>query len=268
MSDSRADVLQETARLESARIPHVLITVAGVQGSTPQDLSAKMLVGADGRLAGTIGGGKLEAAALRYAAEILSSRTDVTELVEWDLKTDIGMTCGGRVTLLFEACAAAPWTVAIFGAGHISQALVRLMIHLPVALEVRDTRAEWINQLPQAPNLKALITADLPAAVGDLSDGAFVLCLTQGHQTDRPVLERALREGRFPFVGVIGSRSKAAVLRRELREAGLDEQTAATFHCPLGLELGSNHPQEIAISIAAQLLQERDKVYAYENRRP
>jgi xanthine dehydrogenase accessory factor len=84
--------------------------------------------------------------------------------------------------------------------------------------------------------------------------------MTRGHTTDRPILERALRDRNFPFLGVIGSDAKAAVLRRELIAAGLPAERAAAFHCPVGLDFGSNHPHEIALSIAAQLLQERDRV--------
>lgn len=268
MADFRADVLREAALLEAAQAPHVLVTIAAIHGSAPQDLSAKMLVGPPGRIAGSIGGGKLEAAALTFAAGLLARGTESTALVEWDLKRDISMTCGGRVTLLFESRATAPWNLAIFGAGHVSQVLVRILLPLPAVLHVRDPRADWIAELPAAPNLHAAATDDLAGSVATLPAGAFILCLTQGHQTDRPVLEAALRAKRFPFIGVIGSRSKAAVLRRELREAGLGEKAVRSIHCPLGLPLGTNHPQEIAISIAAQLLLERDRLHAQKNRRP
>jgi xanthine dehydrogenase accessory factor len=84
--------------------------------------------------------------------------------------------------------------------------------------------------------------------------------MTQGHQTDLPVLHRALTTRDFPFIGVIGSAAKAAVLRRELVAAGLAPGRAAQFHCPVGLDFGTNHPHEIAVSIAAQLLAERDRL--------
>ena len=92
-----------------------------------------------------------------------------------------------------------------------------------------------------------------------MPDQAFLLCLTKGHTSDRPVLQRALGERNFPYVGVIGSAAKAAVLRRELRSAGLSATQVRRFHCPVGLDFGSNHPHEIALSIAAQLLTERDR---------
>jgi xanthine dehydrogenase accessory factor len=86
--------------------------------------------------------------------------------------------------------------------------------------------------------------------------------MTKGHTTDRPILQRALMERDFPFLGVIGSAAKAAVLRRELISDGVPPERAAKFHCPIGLDFGTNHPHEIALSIAAQLVSERDRISA------
>jgi len=263
MPDSPAELLRHAASLEERQVPHVVVTVLATRGSAPQDESAKMIVAAAGREAGTVGGGKLEAAAIREAADLLAAGRSCNRIVEWDLKNDIGMTCGGVVTLLFEVRSPKVWTVAVFGAGHVSQALIPMLVPLPVLLEVRDSRPEWIGRLPVAPNLRATVSDDPAGAVAALPAGAFVLCITQGHQTDRPILEAALRRGDLGFVGAIGSRSKAAVLKRELREAGLGDDALAVLHCPLGLELGTNHPQEIAISISAQLLLERDRVLSH-----
>jgi xanthine dehydrogenase accessory factor len=83
-----------------------------------------------------------------------------------------------------------------------------------------------------------------------------------GHATDRPILRRALMEREFPYIGVIGSDSKAEILRRDLLADGVPPEKASGFHCPVGLDFGTNHPHEIALSIAAQLLSERDKVLA------
>jgi xanthine dehydrogenase accessory factor len=108
------------------------------------------------------------------------------------------------------------------------------------------------------PNLRTHPLDDAAAAVDSLPADAFVLALTQGHATDLPVLRRAL-EKNFPFVGAIGSKSKRAVLERDLREVGIAAEKIASFQCPLGLPIGTNHPQEIAISIAAGLLEARDR---------
>jgi xanthine dehydrogenase accessory factor len=152
--------------------------------------------------------------------------------------------------------------MAIFGAGHIAQALLRVLLPLPCAITVCDSRREWLEQLPAARNLRAVQRDDLATLVPELPAQSFLLCMTKGHTTDRPVLKRALLERNFPFIGVIGSEAKAAILRRELIAEGVPAERAATFHCPVGLDFGTNHPHEIALSIAAQLLAERDRLRA------
>jgi xanthine dehydrogenase accessory factor len=148
----------------------------------------------------------------------------------------------------------------IFGAGHIAQALLPVLLPLPCSLTVYDTRPQWLEKLPTHPHLRAIHLADLAPAVDSLPADAFVLCMTQGHRTDRPILHRALATRTFPFVGVIGSAAKSTILRQELVADGLAPALAEKFFCPVGLPFGSNHPHEIALSIAAQLLTERDRV--------
>lgn len=240
----------------------VLVTLAETLGSTPQDAGAKLLVTAAGRHSGTVGGGKVEAKAIEFAQALLTAKSSAPQLVAWTLKGDVGMTCGGSVKLLFEPhfTAGAAWTIAVFGAGHVVQALVPVLLPLPCAVVVCDPRADWLGQLPRAANLRVEQRDDPATLVPELPDDAFVLCLTKGHTSDRPVLQRALAERAFPFVGVIGSAAKAEVLRRELVAGGLAADRATQFHCPVGLPFGTNHPHEIALSIAAQLLTERDQL--------
>ena len=122
-----------------------------------------------------------------------------------------------------------------------------------------DPREQWLARLPSSPRLTKVQTETPPAEVAKLPPDAFVLCMTMGHRTDRPILEEIFRHGRtFPYLGVIGSKAKRAVLRRELLAAGISADQVDAFECPIGLPLGSNSPGEIAISVAAQLLERRD----------
>ena len=100
----------------------------------------------------------------------------------------------------------------------------------------------------------------MPSLVAALPDDAYVVLMTMGHTTDKPILIEILRTRRFPYVGAIGSHSKAVILRRDVAEAGLPDEKQHAFHCPIGLDIGTNHPYEIAVSVAAQLIQERDRV--------
>lgn len=258
---------EQLVALQREGAAFVLVTLVEALGSVPQDTGAKMLVTSAGRHAGTVGGGRVEAKALALAQELLATTgpgSAQPRFVSWTLKGDVGMTCGGAVKLYFEPHPAggSAWPIVIFGAGHVVQALVRVLLPLPCTLSVYDPREDWLSQLPRAHNLRVTRTDDLAAVVDTLPDAAFVLCLTQGHKTDLPVLQRALATRHFPFLGAIGSDAKAAIMRRELVEAGLAPGRAAQFHCPLGLPLGTNHPQEIAVSITAQLIAERDRVAA------
>lgn len=240
----------------------VLVVLAESLGSTPQDTGAKMLVTAAGLHTGTVGGGKVEAKAIALAQEMLAGTGASPRLVNWALKTDVGMTCGGSVKLYFEphsgGGAGPAWPVWIFGAGHVAQALVSVLVPLDCQLTVVDPRREWLDKLPRGRNVRYIEAADPADLVPAMPDRAFLVCLGQGHAADRPVLQRALAERGFPFVGVIGSDSKARILQKELIAGGLAEQRAKEFHCPVGLPFGNNDPREIALSIAAQLMTKRD----------
>jgi xanthine dehydrogenase accessory factor len=240
----------------------VSVTLVDIVASAPQNVGAKMLVTSDGLFSGTVGGGKIEARAIMEAQKLLAEH-GANRFVEWNLQTDIGMTCGGVVKLFFETYNVALWPIVIFGAGHCSQALVRLLLTLQCHLTVIDTRDEWLQRLPRDPKL-TVIRAEKPMSsyVAALPSNAFVLCMTMGHSADLPVLVEILKTRRFPFLGAIGSDAKAAALRRGIIAAGLSEEAAQQFYCPVGLDVGSNDPAEIAISIAAQLLQRRDATAA------
>ncbi len=252
---------EQLVALENGGVSFVLVTLVDAVGSTPQDAAAKMLVTKDGVKCGTVGGGKVEAAALRLAAEILANGDAKPRFVSWTLKGDVGMTCGGSVKFYFEPhLESGPWNIAVFGAGHVAQALIPVLIPLPCRITCVDTRSEWLERLPRAQNLKSLHAESPESLVPTLPDGAFLVVMTMGHATDRPILRRALTERNFPFIGVIGSDSKADILRRELAADGVPPGLTSRFNCPIGLDFGTNNPHEIAISIAAQLLTERDRV--------
>ncbi len=249
--------------------PYVRIVVVDVDGSAPADAGADMIVTAAGLHRGSVGGGRIEARAIAEAKAMLEdASTPPTRFVEWNLKHDIGMTCGGVMKLYFERCNLPKWQVVIFGAGHVGQALARLCSTLPCRTTVVDPRREWLDRLPEADTLDRVHLDQPEAFVEQLPGSAFIVCMTRGHVTDVPVLEAILRGAQLPpFVGVIGSRSKAAVLKRELAERGVEPQRLEHLVCPVGLPIGGNHPGEIAISIAAQLLERRDRWMAGQGER-
>lgn len=244
-----------------ASIPFVLVNVVETTGSVPQNAGSRMLVTEAGWHWGTVGGGKVEKRAIEEALTMLSDSNSSTRFVEWSLNKDIGMTCGGSVKIYFEAHNQKDWRVAVFGAGHVGNALVTMLCKLESKVVCFDTREDWLSRLEDSPRLEKRLVKDLPGCVPSLAPGTFLVLVTMGHNTDKPVLIEALKSyspDRFPYIGVIGSRAKAARLKQDVEEAGLDESLKEVFHCPMGLKIGNNHPQEIAISIVSQLIEVRD----------
>lgn len=255
------DYYQKINELLSAKTPFVAVTVVDTTGSVPNDAGTKMLVTEDGLHWGTVGGGKVEKKAIDEAIAILKDDDPAhrTHFVNWSLERDVGMTCGGMVKLFFEKHNCTTWNIVVFGAGHVANALISLLLKLDCKITCIDPRPEWLEKLPDAASLRKVQNENMPSFVKEIPDGSFVLLISMGHSTDSPILIEILRTRQFPYLGVIGSEAKAVRLRKDIAEAGLPKEAASVFHCPIGLAIGNNHPQEIAISIAAQLIQERDK---------
>ncbi|MGL4402052.1 MAG: XdhC family protein, partial [Luteolibacter sp.] len=198
------DIWEQITALRREGLDSVVITIAAVRGSVPGRVGAKALVASAGLVSGNLGGGKVEAKALAFAAEMLT-RADPCASVTWNLQRDVGMTCGGEMSFFFERIAALdPWHIAIFGAGHVSQALVPVLATLACRIDVFDTRADWLVKLPALPNVTPRQVASFEDGVEHLAADSFLLSVTRGHASDRPVLREAFR--RFPelvFVGVI-----------------------------------------------------------------
>jgi xanthine dehydrogenase accessory factor len=241
--------------LAESGAPFVAVTVVDTLGSTPQDKGAKMLVTSAGRVFGTVGGGKIEARAIEEARKLLDDDTaPKTRFFQWSLEKDIGMTCGGIVRVYFEAFNVVRWNIVVFGAGHVAHAVVDVLSRLDCRITCIDPREEWLARVPDSPRLTKVLAADMPAQVASIPEGSFVLLMTMGHTTDKPILLEILRTRTFPYLGVIGSNAKAKRLRQDVLAAGLPEEMTKAFFCPVGLEIGSNHPHEIAISVAAQMI--------------
>jgi xanthine dehydrogenase accessory factor len=257
--------VERLAELSQSGVPFVCVTMVQAHGSTPQDAGSKMLVTAGELVTGTVGGGRVEHKAIQHAQSILArptadSRRPIAELLEWNLKRDVGMTCGGSVSLFFETYNHSDWRIVVFGAGHVANAVVECLAPLDCHVTCIDSRAEWLDRVPSRNRLRKVQCADPRTLVAELPSDAFVICMTMGHATDRPILEEIFgQDRRFPFLGVIGSKAKRAVILKELTAAGIPIETAGGFHCPIGLDLGTNQPGEIAISVVAQLIQERDR---------
>lgn len=225
-----------------------------------------MLVTPQGLHTGTVGGGKVERKAIEEAQRLLQSEQLPTICsLEWNLNRDVGMTCGGSVRLVFEVFHRQTWQIVVYGAGHVAQALIPILLTLDCQVTCIDSRQEWLDKLPDSPHLARIFSDHMPDTVATLPEGAFVVLMTMGHSSDKPILLEILKTRQFPYLGAIGSRAKAAQFKKDIQEAGLSETCNDAFYCPIGLELGNNNPPEIAVSVAAQLLQKRDHLLLPNN---
>lgn len=235
--------------------PCAMVVVVGVRGSAPREHGARMLV-AGGRIVwGTIGGGNLEHLAVAHAGELLASGLARAESADFPLGERAGQCCGGEVTLFFETF---PWIrrrVFVFGAGHVAQALGGLAPWLEADVVLVDPRrAEDLHPVPPSVRPYELLLVDAPEAeVESLPADALVVVMTHDHALDEEIVERALRRGGFPYLGLIGSERKWARFRRRLAARGLSETELDRVRCPIGLVRGSKAPQAIALSVAAEL---------------
>lgn len=233
-----------------------MVTMTGVRGSAPQEVGAKILVTEKGLHQGTIGGGKVEMAAIKKSMEILSGQARPPETVTWNLQQDVGMSCGGEVTLLFEHFCLNAWPIVIFGAGHVAQALTRLLSHLKCQVTCVDSREEWIAKLEGVKGVHHPVPKDL---VSSFTSKSFFLSMTMGHAHDVPILYAISQHAPdCPYVGVIGSDVKGIKIKKELKDLGVSDSFINKLRVPMGLPIGTNEPWEIAVSITAELMKVRD----------
>ena len=251
------EIWSTAAGLDAAQTPFVLVTLVSARGHVPQEPGAKAIVTGEGLQAGTVGGGKIEARAIAVARDLLGGRDREPRLVQWNLQKDVGMTCGGEAQLLFEIHDGGGWQIAVFGAGHVAQALVRTLVNLDCKVLCSDPRREWREKLPASSRLRVCDSTE--EALTLASESTFFVVMTQGHATDVPILSEIYRRfPRAPYVGVMGSAVKAKKMRQDLAANGVSARQLETLKCPIGFRIGGNTPAEISISVVSELLAERD----------
>ncbi|MCK2047211.1 MULTISPECIES: xanthine dehydrogenase accessory protein XdhC [Chromohalobacter] len=248
-------------RLQADATPHVLISVVGAEGSTPREPGAKMVVTVE-TSHDTLGGGRFEYQAIACARDMLAAsargeQTTTPHLEAFPLGGRSGQCCGGHVSLLFECFAGAENHIAIFGAGHVAQALVPLLAPLPWRIHWFDSRADVFTALAPSPRVDChrLDENAIETALESLPHGVHALVMTHDHTQDRRLIDALLGHGGVASIGLIGSQSKWASFQRPLRDAGHDATALARVRCPIGIPgAGGKRPYEIALAIAAELL--------------
>jgi xanthine dehydrogenase accessory factor len=260
-----AEVVRALERGEDA----ALVTIVSAQGSTPQRVGAKMLVFADGRTVGTIGGGCYENDAAGKAREILSSHK--AALVRYELSDTLaeenGLICGGRMEVFIEPLDPAP-PVFLVGAGHVSRVVAEMAQRAGFRVTVLDDREKFANR-ERFPDASSVVVDDIASwlTAADLPPIAYVVIVTRGHTHDLDAM-RALAGRPLRYVGMIGSRAKVVRIMDALAEAGTPAEWLAQVRAPIGLRIGAVSPEEVAVSIVAELIAVRRAVPTGETGRP
>ena len=232
-----------------------LVTIVSTTGSTPQRVGAKMLVFGDGRTVGTIGGGCYENDAFWKAREAITARSP--QLVHYELSDDFaqetGLVCGGQMDVYIEPIEPSP-ELYVIGAGHVGTELARLAHAVGFQVHVVDDREKFANR-ERFPDASDVVAEDIPTWVArtQLPPHAYVVIVTRGHTNDLEAL-RALATRDLRYLGLIGSRAKVARIYDALRQDGMAAECLKRVHAPIGLDIGAVTPQEIAVSILAELI--------------
>jgi len=254
------DLYEEIVRLRKDGRRGAVATIVNVRGSIPSFKTAKMLVRDDGSIVGTIGGGCVEAEVWQTAREVMESERPRT--LTFDLNNnpgyDTGLVCGGTLEIFVEPILP-PAELFIFGAGHVAASLYRVARLAGFDLTIVDDRETYANRerFPEA----QVIADDFDKAMAQLapSESSYIVIVTRGHREDMRVLRWAVQTP-ARYVGMIGSKRKTIGIFKELQKEGLPAHLFDRVHAPIGLDIGAVTPEEIAISITAELIAKRRNV--------
>jgi xanthine dehydrogenase accessory factor len=244
---------------QSKGLASALCTVIRTSGSTPRHESSKMLVYTDGHFVGTIGGGEMESRVIEAAKSI--AQTGEAKIVEYNLvdpkQGDPGV-CGGTVEIFIEPINP-PATTLIIGAGHVGRATAKLAKWLGFRVIVADDRSDLASP-DWVPDADQYVTGPIAQQLDQVNINAhtYILSLTRGVKIDIENLPTLL-ETNAAYIGVIGSRRRWQTALKELRDKGVSEEKLNRVHAPIGLELNAETPEEIAVSIMAEVIAERNK---------
>lgn len=253
-----ASIFELLVDLEKHGVPVSLCTIISTRGSAPRHEGSKMLVTRDGRLAGTVGGGEIENRVIQEGIQSLvdgRTRRQVYNMV--DPTTGDAGVCGGTVEVYVEPILPKP-LLLIIGGGHVGQSVAHLGKWLGFRVAVSDDREEFCTAEanPDADILLPVPMAEIPTRL-EITPQTYIVLTTRGVIVDVPGLP-ALLDTPAAYIGVIGSKRRWLTTRKEMLEAGVADEKINRVHSPLGLELKAETPEEIAVSIMAEIIMLRN----------
>jgi xanthine dehydrogenase accessory factor len=228
-----------------------------VTGSVPREAGAKMVIFEDGRIAGTIGGGKFESLVIEEAQKAMATGKAIlkTYPLHEASEESFGAICGGEVTVFIEPQARAP-LFCLVGAGHCAQALAKLASECGFAVTVLDDRADLLG-LPRFDPSVCCLSEPTPEAFirsQKWTERDALVLVSRNYHLDREALAAALEKGGMGYLGMIGSKKKVLTVFDELSKHGVSRKALARVRAPIGLNIGADSPAEIAISVLAEVI--------------
>jgi len=256
------NIYEKIIELEKINKPFVIATVVDTLGSAPGKAGFKLIVDADGKCTGTVGGGGIEFNVIEEAKKrIVSGKSSVKEyLLNGDVAPkenveQLRMVCGGSSSIFFEVHGCTP-VVYVFGGGHVGQALLFFLSKLPFRTVLIDNRKEFANP-EKNPFASEVICSDYTqfAKIFDPAPNSFCVVLTHGHVFDFDIVcSFYVRNLSFKYIGVMASRNKAKILMEKISSLYGNNKDTSIIYSPIGLKLGGDTAEEIALGIAAQIL--------------
>jgi xanthine dehydrogenase accessory factor len=249
------NIYEEIVALQREGRRGAVATIVNARGSIPSFKTAKMLVRDDGSIAGTIGGGCVEAEVWRAARDVIANEKPCTLAFDLnqDPKYDTGLVCGGTLEIFIEPVLPTP-LLYLFGAGHVAQELFKAARNAGFEVVVADDREAYANA-ERFPGARAILARDFDETFRELAprESSCIVIATRGHRDDMRILRWAVQT-QARYIGMVGSRRKAITVVRELTAEGLDPALFDRLRSPVGLDIGAVTPEEIAVSILAELI--------------
>jgi len=254
------DLYQKINELKKQKIASALVTVIATKGSTPRETGAKMLISADGNVYGTIGGSAVEALMIEKARESIRTGQYYKEWHDLDdrEKEDTGMICGGKMEFFIEPLSVQPH-LYIFGGGHVALPLARLAAQVGFQYSIIEDRSEFAGS-ERFPDAREIIIAG-PEQINKkitFSPSDYIAIVTRSHELDYQALKVVLKN-EFRYLGLIASKIKKKQVVNQLREEGFTDDLIDQIHSPIGIDIAAKTPEEIAVSIVAELIQVKNK---------
>jgi xanthine dehydrogenase accessory factor len=252
------DIYEELVRLRRLGQKCAMATIVEVNGSIPSFESAKMLIREDGSIVGTIGGGCVEAEVWNAAREVME--TEKSRHLNFNLGQDAaydnGLICGGQLKVFIEPVIPYP-RAFIFGAGHVSKSISKIANIAGFATVIVDNREPFANRdrFPEADEIFAEEYEDVFPKL-QINSSSYLVIVTRGHRDDMRVLRWAVSTP-ARYIAMIGSKRKTIAVVRELEKDGVPRDAFDTVHAPMGLEIGAITPEEIAVSVVAEMIATR-----------